>query len=56
MGEHLLYEFLPGLRCYDPSVAARSVVLRAYRGIPSEESDDASANGSASPDAEATET
>jgi hypothetical protein len=32
MAEHLLYEFLPGIRCYDPSQAARSVVLRAYRG------------------------
>jgi hypothetical protein len=56
MGEHLLYEFLPGLRCYDPSVAARSVVLRAYRSAPSEESDAVSPNGSASPDAEAAET
>lgn len=32
MAEHLLYEFLPGIRCYDPSQAARSVVLRAWRG------------------------
>ena len=32
MEEHLLYEFLPGIRCYDPSQAARSVVIRAYRG------------------------
>jgi hypothetical protein len=34
MAEHLFYEFLPGIRCYDPSVAARSVVLRAYRASP----------------------
>jgi hypothetical protein len=39
MAEHLLYEFLPGIRCYDASLAARSVVLRAYRGT-SEETDD----------------
>ncbi len=32
MEEHLLYEFLPGIRCYDPSQAASSVVIRAYRG------------------------
>jgi len=33
MEEHLLYEFLPGIRCYDPSQAARAVVVRAYRGM-----------------------
>lgn len=31
MAEHLLYELLPGIRCYDPSLAAREVVMRAYR-------------------------
>jgi hypothetical protein len=37
MAEHLLYEFLPGIRCYDPSQAARSVVIRAYGNIPAGE-------------------
>lgn len=37
MEEHLLYEFLPGIRCYDPSQAARSIVIRAYRGMVEEE-------------------
>jgi hypothetical protein len=37
MTEHLLYEFLPGIRCYDPSQAARGVVLRAYRSAAGEE-------------------
>jgi len=37
MAEHLLYEFLPGIRCYDPSLAARSVVWTAYRSAPSDE-------------------
>jgi hypothetical protein len=32
MQEYLLYEFLPGMRGYDPSEAARAVVLSAYRG------------------------
>jgi hypothetical protein len=39
MAEQLLYEFLPGIRCYDPSLAACSVVLRAYRSAPAEEPD-----------------
>jgi len=39
MAEHLLFEFLPGIRCYDPSAAARSVVLRAYRTSPGDEAD-----------------
>jgi Protein of unknown function (DUF2398) len=56
MAEHLLYEFLPGLRCYDPSLAARSVVLRAYRSAPGDEADGATADASASPGAEALET
>jgi hypothetical protein len=41
LSEHLLYEFLPGIRCYDPSIAARSVVLRAYRTGPADEAEDA---------------
>ena len=48
MAEHLLYEFLPGIRCYDPSLAARSVVLRAYRNAPG---DDAGREGPAGPSA-----
>lgn len=31
MDEQLLFEFLPGIRCYDASLAARSVVVKAYR-------------------------
>ncbi|MEK6779627.1 MAG: DUF2398 family protein [Candidatus Deferrimicrobiota bacterium] len=31
MEEHALYEFLPGIRCYDASQAGREVVIRAYR-------------------------
>jgi hypothetical protein len=38
MEEHLLYEFLPGIRCYDPSQAARAVVVRAWRGMVEDES------------------
>jgi hypothetical protein len=34
MAEHLLYEFLPGIECYDPSQVARRVVLGAWRGAP----------------------
>jgi len=56
MAEHLLYEFLPGIRCYDPSLAARSVVLRAYRSAPGDEPDGTAAETSARPDGEATET
>lgn len=41
LSEHLLYEFLPGIRCYDPSVAARSVVVRAYRAAPGDAADEA---------------
>lgn len=37
MPEHLLYEFLPGIRCYDPSLAARSIVIRSYMSSPGEE-------------------
>ena len=37
MAEHLLYEFLPGIRCYDPSQAARSVIVSAYRSASAEE-------------------
>src|SRR5207244_9373467 len=40
MEEHLLYEFLPGIRCYDPSATARSVVVRAYRNSPGNEAGD----------------
>lgn len=47
MAEHLLYEFLPGIRCYDPSRAARGVVLRAYRSGAGEE---AAGSGGDSPD------
>jgi hypothetical protein len=43
MAEHLLYEFLPGIRCYDASLAARNVVLRAYRGTSDETNDTAAA-------------
>jgi hypothetical protein len=39
MAEHLLYEFLPGIGCYDPSQAARSVVLRAWRGSTENDAD-----------------
>ncbi|OIP34031.1 MAG: hypothetical protein AUK27_08680 [Deltaproteobacteria bacterium CG2_30_66_27] len=38
MEEHSLYEFLPGIRCYDASQAAREIVIRAYRtAAPGEE-------------------
>ena len=40
MAEHLLYEFLPGIRCYDPSLAARGVVVRAYRSLVADEAAD----------------
>lgn len=33
MEEHALYEFLPGIRCYDASQAGREVVIRAYRSV-----------------------
>ena len=33
MAEHLLYEFLPGIRCYDPSLAARGLVMKSYRQL-----------------------
>ena len=56
MAEHLLYEFLPGIRCYDPSLAARSVVLRTYRSSPGDELDGGDAEASAGPDGETTET
>lgn len=52
MGEHLLYEFLPGIRCYDPSLAARSVVLRTYRSNQPEETGDAGAQTSSTDDSE----
>jgi hypothetical protein len=50
MAEHLLYEFLPGIRCYDPSQAARSVVIRAYRSTPGDAADGASAGAAAVPE------
>lgn len=53
MAEHLLWEFLPGIRCYDPSLAARSVLLRAYR---SAAADEPSGPVSGGPDGESTET
>lgn len=53
MGEHLLYEFLPGIRCYDPSLAARSVVLRAYRSTPVDEPQAAAPETPAEPETEA---
>jgi hypothetical protein len=31
MNEHLLYEFLAGIRCYDASQAGHSVVIEAYK-------------------------
>ncbi len=37
MDEYLLYEFLPGIRSYDPSQASRAIVLSAYRGTAAEE-------------------
>lgn len=37
MEEHVLYEFLPGIRCYDASQAARDVVIHAYRSGPEED-------------------
>lgn len=49
MAEHLLYEFLPGIRCYDPSQAARRVVLGAWRG-----SQDNGAEPADTPDGEET--
>lgn len=52
MAEHLLYEFLPGIRCYDPSQAARAVVLRAYRSVPKDDGDGAAAEAQTGPDAE----
>lgn len=55
MAEHLLYEFLPGIRCYDPSLAARSVVLRAYRSSPGDELDGGAGDAAAGPDVEMTE-
>jgi hypothetical protein len=54
MAEHLLYEFLPGIRCYDPSVAARSVVVRAYRGSPTDVAEGESASSIANGNGEAT--
>ncbi len=45
MAEHLLYEFLPGIGCYDPSHASRSVVVRAYRGTTDNGTDPADASG-----------
>ncbi len=33
MEEHALYEFLPGIRCYDASLAGREVVFRTYRSV-----------------------
>ncbi|GAB4237679.1 MAG: hypothetical protein OHK0028_15020 [Deltaproteobacteria bacterium] len=33
MEEHALYEFLPGIRCYDASRAGREVVIRSYRTV-----------------------
>lgn len=56
MGEHLLYEFLPGIRCYDPSLAARSVVVRAYRNAPGEEPEGAVSETPAAACGEAEET
>ncbi|MBI4704018.1 MAG: DUF2398 family protein [Deltaproteobacteria bacterium] len=56
MAEHLLYEFLPGIRCYDPSLAARGIVLRAYRSTPGDEPDGGSAEGASGPHGETTET
>jgi hypothetical protein len=53
MAEHLLYELLPGIRCYDPSLAARSVVLQAYRSMAGDEAEGGTAQ--AEPDEEATE-
>lgn len=55
MAEHLLYEFLPGIRCYDPSLAARSVVLRAYRSSPGDELDGGAGDAATGPDVEMTE-
>jgi hypothetical protein len=37
MEEHVLYEFLPGIRCYDASQAARDIVIQAYRTGPEED-------------------
>lgn len=46
MEEHALYEFLPGIRCYDASQAGREVVIRAYRSAAGGEEarDDAAAS------------
>jgi uncharacterized protein DUF2398 len=56
MAEHLLYEFLPGIRCYDPSAAARGLVLRAYRSSPGDEAGDGGGAASAQPDGDTTAT
>lgn len=37
MEEHVLYEFLPGIRCYDASQAARDVVVQTYRAGPQDD-------------------
>jgi hypothetical protein len=37
MEEHVLCEFLPGIRCYDASQAARDIVVQAYRTGPEED-------------------
>ncbi len=37
MDQYLLYEFLAGIRCYDPSAASRAIVLAAWRGEAAEE-------------------
>ncbi|MDD5306009.1 MAG: DUF2398 family protein [Deltaproteobacteria bacterium] len=55
MAEHLLYEFLPGIRCYDPSLAARSVVLRAYRSSSADETQINAANADTETEREKTE-
>lgn len=54
LAEHLLYEFLPGIRCYDPSLAARGPVLRAYRSTQGEEPENVGPEAPPEPEAEAT--
>jgi len=56
MAEHLLYEFLSGIRCYDPSLVARGVVIRAYRSSPGDEANGAAAERPPGPDGDTAET
>ncbi len=45
MEQHLLYEFLPGIRCYDGSQAARQIVVETYSKSPATEDEPADLEG-----------